>query len=213
MMRQFATGVRWEAPDTAKEVDALVQRMLVELVAAYLTGGNEALSAIDDRSVPTRFAEEFRRLLDNSSFVVQHPSLRDYLLGFPNAQLSNANSILHWSNAKFGLKPVVSVTHLTTVDLGAGESGPTLLMSKQLYATHYFDASLGLTLLIDAGGRSTGGATYLLYLGRTRTGSLQSRWRWWARSLVASRSREGVERMLTATRQRVEQDYKATSSR
>jgi hypothetical protein len=142
--------------------------------------------------------------------VAQHPDLRAYLLGFPTAQLSNASSVLQWSHAIFGLKPVVSVTHFTTVR--AGDSGPTVLMSKQLYATHYFDASLGLTLLIDAGG-SGGGATYLLYLGRTRTGSLQSRWRWWARSLVASRSREGVERMLTATRRRVEQDYKATSSR
>jgi hypothetical protein len=76
--------------------------------------------------------------------------------------------------------------------------------SRQLYATHYFDSSLGLTILLTDAGQAR--STVLVYVNRTRVdvfGGLLGRMK---RSLVASRLHGTVERSLLAARDLIERD-------
>ena len=62
------------------------------------------------------------------------PGLKDYLLGYPKVTLPNAESIVYWQNAKFGLKPTIRINHLTI----ANRQSHAVIASKMLYVSHYF---------------------------------------------------------------------------
>ena len=62
------------------------------------------------KSVPRALA--FRQLLRPSGFPAEYqPDLFRFLDEFPRTPLEGAESILYWSREKFGLKPVISITH------------------------------------------------------------------------------------------------------
>jgi hypothetical protein len=76
-----------------------------------------------------------------------------------------------------------------------------MVATKQIYATHYFDAGLGLT----AAYAHPSGGLYLVSVSRARTRSLTGMMRAFVRSTVQKRSRDAMEKILRATRTAVEQ--------
>ena len=118
--------------------------------------------------------------------------------------LPGAESFVYWSKEKFGLKAVVSLTHVTIFRRSKSEF---LIASKQIYASHYFDASLGLTHLADKG--DGGGEAYLVYLNRSRADGLQGGFSKVKRTLLAGEVRDGLARNLRQTKQRLDSDYAA----
>ena len=54
----------------------------------------------------------------------------------------------YWSREKFGLKPVVSITHAVLMR----REGAVAFGAKQVYASHYFESSLGLSVFISTPG-------------------------------------------------------------
>ena len=75
--------------------------------------------------------------------------------------------------------------------------------SRQLYATHYFEASLGLTFAVDDGDGSRQGI-YLIYVNRTRADALKGSFGNVRRSVVQGRARDGVEDTLTRLKHTLE---------
>ena len=74
---------------------------------------------------------------------------------------------VYWSRELVRSRPVISITHVATA--AAVDDSPVAyaIGSKQIYAMHYYDASLGLTLLVpDRTAASP--ATYVVYLNRSR---------------------------------------------
>jgi hypothetical protein len=53
---------------------------------------------------------------------------------------------IYWSKQKFGLKPVIAVTHVSIYR--KPESRRPLIASKQVCTSHYFEASLWLTAVV-----------------------------------------------------------------
>ena len=117
-------------------------------------------------------------------------------------QLPVVDSFIYWSQEQFGLKPVVSVTQVSVYQ---DPAQPSMMMgaSRQLYATHYFEASLGLTFAVDDGGEVRPGI-YLIYVNRTRADALTGSFGRVRRSVVHSRTRDGVEETLAALKRRLE---------
>jgi hypothetical protein len=118
-------------------------------------------------------------------------------------QLEGSEDILYWDKKAFGLRPVVSLTHLTLYAPPSVRSpattptGPTaLIATKQIYATHYFDAALGLTLVFD----DHASGFYILCVDRARTRSLTSFIRGFVRGIVQRRSRDAMEKILRTTK-------------
>jgi len=101
----------------------------------------------------------------------------------------------------------VSLTHVIIFRKSKSE---ILIASKQIYANHYFDASLGLTHLADGG--SPGSETYLAYLNRSRADGLQGGFSKVKRSLLTGELREGMARNLRQTKQRLDAEYAARPS-
>lgn len=132
------------------------------------------------------------------------PEFYEYLRAYPTKRLDNVNDFIYWSKDKFGLKPVISVTHVT-IYRRAGSRG-TLIASKQIYASHYFEASLGLTAVVPTSHEERPGF-YLLYLNRSRSDALHGGFSGLARGQVKSRARNGMQKNMEKIKFSIESLY------
>lgn len=202
---RFKTEIDWAAQDYREKANALFRRILLDYVMSYTAKGNAALAEYDDKRTPVRLEDESRALLKQSPYLFDYaPEFYKYLDEYPRASLSGAESFVYWSKEKFGLKAVVSLTHVTIFKRSKTE---ILIASKQIYANHYFDASLGLTHLADTGSQGT--EAYLVYLNRSRADGLQGGFSKVKRSLLTGEVREGMARNLRQTKQRLDAEYAA----
>jgi hypothetical protein len=196
-MARFKREVDWTAADWRQQAGSLWRRLLADYAAGYVSSG--ALGDYRNKATPLNVADEFGVLFRQSSYLeAGAPELFAYLQRFPRVKLTGAEDILYWSKDNFGLRPVTSITHLTlSAPPGdARASGPWWISTKQIYATHYFDAALGLTIAFD----DNGSGFYMASVNRARTRSLTSFSRTLVRSMVQRRSRDGLEHMLRSTK-------------
>ncbi len=189
--------VNWSASNYREQSDRLIRQMLIEYVGEYLKGGNAALSEYHDKPYPLRLADEFRSLLQQSTYIYEYaPEFYRYLEQFPQISLAGAEDFIYWSKEKFGLKPVISLTHVTIYRRNSGGASSVLIASKQIYANHYFESSLGLTSFMDEQGGTGSPVSYLIYLNRSRVDPLRGSFSGLRRSLMGGRLRSGMEKNL-----------------
>lgn len=191
-MARFRREVDWTAADWRTKAEPLWRQLLAEYAAGYVSSGS--LGDYRNKATPLSVAAEFGELFRKSSDLeAEAPELFAYLQRYPHAALQGSDDRLYWSKENFGLRPVTSITHLT---LYAPGDRPWWIATKQIYATHYFDAQLGLTIAYP----DAGGGFYLVSVNRARTRSLVSFTRTLVRSQVQRRSREGLLSVLSATK-------------
>lgn len=197
--------IDWKARDAAGRVNDLARASLLGYVKRYLAEGNMALSIYNDKKEPKRLAEEFDEILKASPYVYDYePEFYEYLRAYPAKRLDNVDDFIYWSKEKFGLKPVISVTHVTIYR--KPDSGRTLISSKQIYASHYFEASLGLTAVVSTS-QIRAPSFYLLYLNRSRADALHGGFSGLARGQVKSRARSGMQKNMEKIKLSIESSY------
>jgi hypothetical protein len=154
--------VDWKATDAEARATALLNQMIVDLVAAYEQGGTDAMGTIMDKKAPKTRTEEYRTLLANSPYLPEYvKKFHDYLAAYPKGTLAGAEDVLYWTRDEFGLKPVVSLYHLTLYRPANG----ALIANKLLASTHFFNAALEITAGVPT---PDGKGLYLMSLLRTR---------------------------------------------
>ena len=135
-------------------------------------------------------------LIDADNTMTNHaPRLRRHLLEYPASSAGNVTDFFYWSRELVPSRPVISITHVATA--AAVDDSPVAyaIGSKQIYAMHYYDASLGLTLLVpDRTAASP--ATYVVYLNRSRIDMFDGLLGGVARRIVAGRARTLVAEQL-----------------
>lgn len=75
---------------------------------------------------------------------------------------------MYWSIIGFGPKPTLRVNHVIIYPLDEGANKATIIASKQIYYSRYFDTGLELYTLLPHESRPDAGF-YLLVLSRYRT--------------------------------------------
>ena len=95
------------------------------------------------------------------------PDLKKYLLDYPKVTLPNAESFLYWQNVKFGLKPTIRINHLTIAD----QQSHVAVVSKMLYASHYFWTAIELRVLVPDPARGEG--FWFANVNRSRSDGLE----------------------------------------
>ena len=202
-MSDLGRNVDWSGPGWRDDAQAVLRQKFVDYVASYLSVGAVALVEYSDKKIPVRLADSFHAIVQRSpSLTLQFPDFQRYLVAYPHVVLPGTDGFIYWSQEQFGLKPVVSISHVT-VHQDARLPNVIVGASKQLYATHYFEASLGLTIAVDDGDAARPGI-YLVYMNRTRADALGGSFGAMRRSVVNARTREGVEKTLTELKRRLE---------
>lgn len=199
-LARFRRDVRWDGADWRQQAAALWRQLLADYASGYLTAG--ALADYRNKAEPLNVADEFTLLFDRSRpLAASIPAFFAYFQQFPKSTLSGVESIVYWSKDDFGLRPVTSITHLALYSPPPDSREPAVIGTRQIYATHYFDAALGFTLAFADGADGF----YMVCLNRARTRSLASFTRGIVRGVVVRRSRDAMEQMLRATKRSLEQ--------
>jgi hypothetical protein len=189
----------WSAPDARARVEQLVRFRLVEYLQSYQRDGGDALAVYADRRYRTAVAEELHAVLRATPTMYGYtPEMERLLRNYPQETLEGASSFFYWAKEKFGLKPTVNMYHVVVYE-DAARSGLSLIASKQLYASHYFEAGLEVYSLVD---HPSGRGAYLFYVGRSRADALRGTFGGLKKSIVQGRALDGLKKAMASIRAR-----------
>jgi hypothetical protein len=192
MIERFRKEIDWNAADCAVKVTNLFKQMLFEYVKDYRARGDAALIQYNDKRDQVSLAEE-QRALDAA------PSYVNEFINNSKAGLQLLEDTLVWSKIKFGLKPVIAINHILIYKRNSDVGPQVLIASKQVYANHYFNASLALTAFV----RTPEGA-YLVSENRSRADGLEGPFGKIKRGVVEKKAVEGLRTILEQSKASLE---------
>jgi hypothetical protein len=199
----FKQSVNWSAPDAANQANQLAQKIALEAIQQYTRGGNAALGTYMDKHHPTVVGTTFTSLLSRSKALpVYLPELEHYLLDYPHAQSENIQSEFYWEKVQFGLKPTLRIVQ-AIVYRDARSSDPAYAVAvKQLYASHYFETALDLTVCARDQENPDRGF-YLITLKGSQQAGLTGLKGGIVRKVAVDKTRSSLERALGAIKQKL----------
>ncbi|HZC34686.1 MAG TPA: hypothetical protein VE242_03685, partial [Chthoniobacterales bacterium] len=204
-MEEFQEKVNWSAPDTPDQVNQTAQQMALQALLRYQQGGNGALGTYRDKNRPAAVAETFASLLSRSKALpVYLPELHRYLLDYPNAKADQIDSEFYWEKVNFGLKPTLRIVQ-TIVYHGTSPNEPAYAVAeKQLYASHYFETALDLSVCVRDTQHPNQAGFYLITLKGSQQAGLTGLKGSIVRKVAVDKTRSSLERSLVSIKQKLE---------
>lgn len=200
---RFHRDVDWRAADWRERSRALWMHVLAGYAAAFARDGRTALPTYANKHEPLSVPAELSLLVDRFGFVGDvAPALLPYLRDFGPRLPDGADELLYWSKEDFGVRPVMRLSHQTIYRSPGSQT--VVIATNQIYADHYLDAGLTVTLAIDAAQPGGLPAFYMVSVNRARTRSLSGFVRSFVRSTVLGRSREALQKILGSTKTSLE---------
>jgi hypothetical protein len=193
MIGRLQKEIDWAAPNYRVQVSQLLKQMFVEYVRDYLARGDAALIQYDDKPSRIRLADELHELLAASRYDALAET-KQAANDFSTSELALVENAFVWSKIKFGLKPVIAINHIMIYKRTAKVGAEILVVSKQIYANHYFDSSLALTAFLNA--PSPTPKSYLLYENRSRVDGLEGPFSKIKRGFIEQRAISSLESIL-----------------
>ena len=195
MIDQFQKTVDWQSSDYALQATGLYKTMLLDYVRDYLTRGDEALIEYTDKSRTMSVLDGQRALLASLPALF-HQSRRDA------KSFRFVEDAIVWSKIKFGLKPVLAINHITIFKSELEDGPQILILSKQIYANHYFNGSVGVTGLLRNPAGNDG--HYLFYENHSLADGLQGLFSGIKRRVIEREAVDGLRGILKGTRLRLD---------
>jgi hypothetical protein len=176
--------------------------MALESLSRYRQGGNKALGTYRDKNHPTAVADAFQALIGRSKALpVYLPELNRYLLEYPSADSAKIQSEYYWEKVNFGLKPTLRLLQ-AVVYRGADPKDPAYAVAvKQLYASHYFETALDLTVCVKDKERS---GMYLITMKGSQQAGLTGLKGGIVRRVAVGKTRSSLEKALGTIQQQLE---------
>lgn len=124
------------------------RRLLVERVMQYRAAGLARSSPPADRPAAIHPQEALSEVIDSSPYLRRLPDVMTWLTRYPRGE-TTVESFFYWSKEHYGEgKPVISLTHVGIVRADANHRAPGVLIAgKQIFATHYLESALGLSVI------------------------------------------------------------------
>ena len=176
------------------------RRSVLARVQAYLADGHVA--PYDDQQDSVRPATRFGAILDHSRFLAERvPRFAQHLRGYPSTIDPRIESFLYWSKERITRKAIISVTHVSMARGDQPGLPEVLVAAKEIFSTHYINASLGVTALMRG---EAGGPNYLVYVNRSEVDMLHGMFGGLIRSFMQRRLKTEAANVLQGLRRRLE---------
>jgi hypothetical protein len=197
-MDEFRTKINWSAPNAQEQANRLTKTLILEAINKYQRGGNAALGIYRDKNNPAAVEHAFQSLVNRAKALpVYLPELQVYLLNYPKAKSDNIQSEFYWEKVNFGLKPTIRVLQ-AVVYRGTDASRPAYAVGvKQLYASHYFQTALDLTICVRDDENQQPGM-FLITLKGSQQAGLTGLKGGIVRKVAVDKTRSSLERALAA---------------
>jgi hypothetical protein len=169
--------------------------MLVAYIKDYRARGEAGLIEYNDKPDSINLAAEHRALTSATGYI-------NSFLADTKSGLQLVEETLVWSKIKFGLKPVISVNHISIYKRNSDAGPQVLVASKQIYANHYFNAFLALTAFVNVPGATNN--SYLVYENRSRADGLEGPFGKLKRGMVEKKALEGLRGIIAQSKASLE---------
>jgi hypothetical protein len=181
----FAGGPHWQ-----DAVQWEFKRVVLGRLAAYEAAGLVGVPPYADRRKPTDLRLAFDVLLAHSPYLHS-----DIVAGDP------PESFFYWSKEQYGAgKAVISVTQVDIVRPQMPSAVRLAVISREIFATHYRNASLGLTAVTE----DAAGQRYLVYVYRSQLDLLTGAFGGWKRSMIEGKLKTESASVFKEVRRRLE---------
>jgi len=201
-IEDFQRSLDWSAPDVADKANRLAQRMALQALLNYRQGGNRALGAYRDKKHPAAVAETFASLMAGwTALPVYLPELNRYLLEYPTAESENVETVFYWEKVNFGLKPTFRIVQKIIYREPDPIDPVYAVAEKQVYASHYFQTALDLTVCVKDPQRP---GFYLITLKGSKQAGLTGLKGSLVRKVAVGKTRSSLERVLLTIKQKLE---------
>ena len=189
------------------DFDVLFRHLLFQYVTTYLNKGNSALITYADKLPPVRSLDAFLGLLEEFELTRREAQpIYECLKSYSGKPCPEVESLLYWSNAKFGLKPVLTINDMLTYKTVRNDKPWAFLAFKQIYADHYFAASLGMLILM-AESEAPDPKLWVVYVNRSQTDGLEGWFGPLKRDVVEHKSRATAQKDLVELKEKLEAQY------
>jgi hypothetical protein len=204
-MEDIKQSIDWSAPDVANRVNHLARQMAFQALLNYMNGGNMALGVYRDKNHPAAVAETFAALITRLSALPKYlPGLNEYLLEYPRAKSDKVQVGFYWEEVNFGLKPTFRIVQ-KVVYQGTSPRDPVYaLAEKQLYASHYFETALDLTVLVRDAQRP---GFYIITVKGSKQAGLTGLKGSIVRKVAVDKARSSLGRVLATIKQTLESHH------
>jgi len=203
-IEEFQQSVNWSAPDANDQANHLAQQMALQALLNYQQGGNAALGTYRDKNHPAVVSETFASLLNRSKALpVYMPELREYLLNYPKADSGRMQSEFYWEKVNFGLKPTLRMVQAIIFQGRSPQQPAYAVAVKQLYASHYFESALDLTVCVKDK-RSAESGFYLITMKGSQQAGLTGLKGGIVRKVAVDKTRSSLEKALASIKEKLE---------
>lgn len=139
-MQILKNGIDWNAPDATERIAALARQRIINYVNRYCREGDAALAVYYDTPAPYSVAEGLHSLIGAETYIARAmPELIRFASEYPSGRPPGTEDFLYWQEAAFGLKHVLRAQHVLIQKLPEDHYA---VISKMLFATHYFRAAV-----------------------------------------------------------------------
>jgi hypothetical protein len=178
------------------------RRLLTERVIRYRAGGLAALSPPADGKNPRGPEQALSAIVEQSPYLKRMPTVVAWLKEYPHEN-SDVESFFYWSKELYGQgKPVIALTHVGIARPKSDGRLPAILVAgKQIFATHYVEGGLGLTMILRD---STDGGRYLAYINRSQVDVLRGFFGGFVRGVLEGRVERQAPLIVRGLRARLE---------
>jgi hypothetical protein len=176
------------------------RQIVMARVNTYLANGR--VGPWNDHAQEVWPADAFARLVDESGFLLAHrPQFASALRRNPMPRPPGVEVFLYWSNERLANRPIISVTDVNILRSDEPGVPDVLVAGKEVFSTHYVNASFGLTALVRG---DAGGPNYLVYLNRSEVDVLGGPFSSVIRWVIQRRLRAGAATALEGLKKRLE---------
>jgi hypothetical protein len=201
MIERFQREIDPNSNNYSIQVNQLFRQMILAYVNNYVLKGNSALIEYRDKREAVRLQDEYKSLLSGLLWINNFaPEFSKYLSDFKNSELRGVKKSIGWAKLKFGLKPVIIITETITYTPENLDNSQIVTVTKQIYASHYFDSSLGLTAFIALPTKDSGHNSYMFYTNHSRSSSLDGVFSKFKREIVEQEALRKLSPLLQDTK-------------
>jgi hypothetical protein len=165
-IRRFHDEVDWKTAGSRPKAEAMFRDLLVRFARSYRTGGDEVLPTYSNNPHPIQVGASLHGLLaTNLPVLDQVPALVQRLERFPEITDASGDDFLYWYKERVWRESVIALNHVVVHEETEGAAKAVFVVSKQLFASNYYDSAIEVTELYSPAG---GGPATLAFLSAAR---------------------------------------------
>ncbi len=204
-MESLRTKIDWTAPDANARAEALIHKLLIAHMLDYQRRGDPALAVYYDTPAPYSVAEGLHSLIGGEvGLWNRFPSLLRYAERYPQDKPADTDDFFYWQEAAFGLKHLLRLQHVMIQKVPSASAAHYAIISKMLFATHYFRAAIEFNYIYPVRSDAGEPAVYFVAAQRSYVDGLTGTKGAILRRIAESRSPASLAANLDLARQQLD---------